>query len=369
MTKKRIGIVLQGSRQWSGGIEYTRNLLSALRLQDGDAVELHLFTRGEVGPDLLKDLSQKADFVHACPSKWKFFTSVRKLKIDFLFPYYRTKRFMPKLAGAAWIPDFQHVHLPEFFSESDLRSRQKTFDLLANLGNTVILSSRSAETDFHQQYPANKNQTRVMHFHTLANPQQLAGNPSQVQATYHLPDRYFIVCNQFWAHKNHLLVLRSLKQLADRNIRPIVAMTGHPYDSRRQGFIDEFLAEIAQLGLHEQVRLLGLIPRTDQMHLIRRSIAVIQPSAFEGWSTVVEDSRCLGKRLILSDIAVHKEQNPPYVEYFQNGSVEDLATKMERGWAEYPVGPDVTAERKAAIQNQEDMRKFGARFLEIASEV
>ena len=38
------------------------------------------------------------------------------------------------------------------------------------------------------------------------------------------------------------------------------------------------------------------------------SLAIVQPSLFEGWSTVVEDAKALNKLLIVSNIEVHKEQ-------------------------------------------------------------
>ena len=59
-----------------------------------------------------------------------------------------------------------------------------------------------------------------------------------------------------------------------------------------------------------QVYLLGLIPRNDQIGIFRKAAAVIQPSCFEGWATVVEDSRAIGNPIFISDIPVHREQAP-----------------------------------------------------------
>jgi len=43
---------------------------------------------------------------------------------------------------------------------------------------------------------------------------------------------------------------------------------------------------------------------------------VIQPSLFEGWSTVIEDARALGRPVIASDIPVHREQLGDTARYF-----------------------------------------------------
>jgi glycosyltransferase involved in cell wall biosynthesis len=55
-------------------------------------------------------------------------------------------------------------------------------------------------------------------------------------------------------------------------------------------------------------RVLGVIPRQDMMVLLAHSGGVLNPSRFEGWSTTVEEAKALGKALMLSDIAVHREQ-------------------------------------------------------------
>ncbi len=44
------------------------------------------------------------------------------------------------------------------------------------------------------------------------------------------------------------------------------------------------------------------------MALLRGAAAVLQPSRFEGWSTIIEDAKSLGKPIVASDIAVHREQ-------------------------------------------------------------
>ena len=54
-------------------------------------------------------------------------------------------------------------------------------------------------------------------------------------------------------------------------------------------------------------------------------IAVVNPSLFEGWSSTVEEAKSMGKRIILSDIPTHREQNPPCGYYFNPGDSASLA--------------------------------------------
>jgi len=85
---------------------------------------------------------------------------------------------------------------------------------------------------------------------------------------------------------------------------------------------------VAENHLQNNCLFLGFIDRKEQLLLMKESIAVIQPSLFEGWSTVVEDAKCLGKFLLLSELRVHKEQVQKNAAFFDPLNVEQLAALM-----------------------------------------
>ena len=61
---------------------------------------------------------------------------------------------------------------------------------------------------------------------------------------------------------------------------------------------------------------------------MRHCCAIIQPSLFEGWSTVVEDARALGRPIIASDIPVHREQLGKDATFFSPHDVKSLAAAI-----------------------------------------
>jgi hypothetical protein len=85
--------------------------------------------------------------------------------------------------------------------------------------------------------------------------------------------------------------------------------------------------------------------------------AVIQPSLFEGWSTVVEDAKALNKWVILSDIAVHREQLSINVDFFNPKDSIALSKLIEL---------HIANERKVAkLDYHFQLKKFGKGFLEM----
>jgi hypothetical protein len=93
---------------------------------------------------------------------------------------------------------------------------------------------------------------------------------------------------------------------------------------------------------------------------------LIQPSLFEGWSTVIEEARCMGKPMILSDFPVHLEQNPPKSKYFEKMSSKSLAPIMAEYWQKFSPGPDLELESIAREINKEEVQTFAYEFLNIA---
>ena len=99
-----------------------------------------------------------------------------------------------------------------------------------------------------------------------------------------------------------------------RNIK--IVFTGRYNDERNKIYVDELKAFIAKHQLEKNILLTGFISRSEQVNLMKHAKAIIQPSFFEGWSTVVEDAKALNKFLVVSDIQVNREQIKNDVLFF-----------------------------------------------------
>ncbi|MBD1873999.1 glycosyltransferase [Nodosilinea sp. FACHB-131] len=387
----KICLIMQGGRGWIGGSEYIKNIVLALgslpseirstfeltllcdeKLEDEIASQIYLYlsktyTQADLQPinlsnRILWKISRSLIKI-SDPRLESFFD---KEQIDFVYPYFNRTTRKRSYRSAAWVYDFQHKYLPQFFTSEILEYRDKLFTDIAQYAPSIVLSSKTAETDLHKFFPETIDRTTVLSFKTFPRSEWYLGDPLQAQKKYYLPDKFFIISNQFWQHKNHLVVFEALKFLREKSIYPVVVCTGHIHDFRQPAYSDTILQTIHTWGLAQQVFLLGLIPKTDQVQLMRRALAVIQPSLFEGWSTLVEDARCLGKHLILSDLPVNQEQNPPYSVSFRRDSAEHLATFLAEYWENLTPGPILEDEGMARANSLREIRIFGEAFLKIA---
>jgi len=269
-----------------------------------------------------------------------------------------------------WIPDFQHLHLPQFFGPQDLQQRNTTFRRLAEKATVVMLSSQVAGDDFAQFAPDHAGKARVIPFPSLLAFDELNEDPTATRNKFNLPEKFALVANQFWAHKNHALIVQALASLKSTGVRVPVVMTGLPSDHRdpaNKNF-SALLQAIAAAGLNDQITILGLVPYNDLVNLMRTAALIIQPSRFEGWSTVVQDAVALGRPLLCSDIAVHREQVPRALGFFPTERADVLAELLETNWNKLTPGPNLPLEHDSLAAERDFSARHGHSLLKLCAE-
>ena len=237
------------------------------------------------------------------------------------------------LPAIIWIPDFQHLHLPEFFSTEEIHQRNIEYHNIVRQSKIVILSSRDAQNDFATFEPSCLARSRVLNFVSALGSPEKEPSETQLMTKYQIDRPYFYLPNQFWMHKNHKVVIEALAALRARGEPMLVIATGLLQDYRVPGHASEVIGLAANLGVADDFRPLGVVPYADVLALYRHCLAIINPSLFEGWSSSVEEGKSMGKIVLLSDIPVHREQAPERGIYFPPHDVKTLADSMHEAAA------------------------------------
>jgi glycosyltransferase involved in cell wall biosynthesis len=368
---------------WLGGVLYIQNLIRAIAQLPKHETEhiklsLALFKANAKLSEPVQDLVSQVyagdvfqyTYLKACKLLAEYipFIPLRTLNprsYDFVYPDLLGARSAYK--WGAWVCDLQHLHLPHLFSQKQLDSRNAELQRMANNAPVIVLSSEMAHADFCDRYPQAKDRTMVMHFASFVDSQWFEPDPQLSQIKYELPDHFFLVSNQFWKHKDHAVVIEALAILNQKKIFSTVVCTGTLSDYRNPDYFNQLLSRIDQLDIKKQFIILGAIPRIDQIQLMRRCLAVIQPSLFEGWSSVIEDARSLGKPVIASDFPVHLEQNSPNSYFFKRSNPEALAESISQAFPTLEIGVNLQLEALARKDNKERVNAYGRRFLEIVN--
>lgn len=381
----RVAFTLIGGGKGTGGYNYLLNLLKVLRLHEPERLTPVLLLGTDVSsdesaafesvagveivrtPSLDRSRRQRALARALLLGADRPFRAVlHEQRIDVVF---ESAQFFGWRLGCpviAWIPDFQHRHLKHMFTTRGYWRRELGFQAQIGAGRRIMLSSEDARQDCEHFYPATAGRTRAVRF---AVPPGDAPSLSQARAVaerYGLPRDFLFMPNQLSKHKNHLLVLDALALLRDRGQTAVVVSSGKQLDERHPDHFAAVQARQRELGLTSEFRLLGLIPYVDLAALMRASVALLNPSLFEGWSTPVEEARALGVPLLLSDLRVHHEQAGESATYFERHSAASLADAI----ASMRVLSDDEREQRLAHARtavRERVRRFAAEFADWAA--
>lgn len=344
----RVAFTLIGGKDWTGGYNYLLNLLTVLGKHQQDRITPVLFVGDACGVDdiaafagipsvelVTTPLLNASRHIHSLAHTILLGCDIplrrlfRERSIDVVFESAQFFGWRLGIPAIAWIPDFQHKVLPHLFPRNSRWKREIGFRAQVAGGRTIMLSSDDARYACEHYYPSTRGRTRTVHFAVPPGAETAYTEARAVADTYGLPEQFFFMPNQFWRHKNHGLVLDALSIIQQRGRQVVVAASGKQVDPRAPDYFPAFRARLAQTGMADSFRLLGMIPYPHLVLLMRACTALLNPSQFEGWSTTVEEARSMGTPMLLSDLEVHREQMGNDAQYFERHCAQSLAAALE----------------------------------------
>jgi glycosyltransferase involved in cell wall biosynthesis len=385
--RKKIGLLFFYSDNWIGGSYYIINLVQALnQLEDNKKPHLVIFIDTKEEFDKLveatnypylsykivknahnfEEFSALQNFLNKVYYKFfkKFYfdNKLNPNEVSVCFPNPTSHFFedLKKNQRLFWIPDFQEVHLPQFFEKEALEFRYRQHENVATQEEHIIFSSQDAKKDFYSLFPNSSIQSNVLNF-AVTHPKYEHLSINELVEKYKLPQNYFFAPNQFWKHKNQTVILEAVKVAKQNGVSITVAFSGKMHDYRNTDYTESLINFVKENQLEENIFFLGFIDRSEQLKLMKEAIAIIQPSLFEGWSTVVEDTKAMNQYIILSDLPVHKEQMKTNVSFFSSQNPNELSELLQK-----------YATEKPSIEKQNYQSKvieFGENFLQLIDEM
>lgn len=348
--RKRIGLIFEVTPSWMGGTYYVLNIINALNtLPDAEKPEIILIVKKKEDFNFAKDqstypylkisiLKTKIPFlirainkVSRIVFKNNIFNTIPKFRedVDAVYPLQFPTQLNTKQKKIFWKPDFQEKFLPHLFSDDLLLSRDKTVKQVLSTKDILVLSSDDAKNALEKFYPESISTDKRIYKFTVTIPDTSNLVKEEIFKKFGIDRPFFYCANQFWIHKNHRVLFEAFKKIKSKIPEILLICSGGTSDFRNPNYFSELQDYIKKEELEENIKILGLIDRQEQLCLIQNCEAIIQPSLFEGWSTSVEEAKAMNKFLILSDLPLHKEQAPLNSIFFERNNPDDLAEKIE----------------------------------------
>jgi hypothetical protein len=280
-----------------------------------------------------------------------------ELSLDAVYMTMRLPSPRPHCALIGYVPDYQHRHLPHLFTGKELKLRDKVSSKLIAESDAMVMNARAAAQDMCRFTTGPLPLLHALPFAPNLNPDWLRDRPELI-AAYEITGPYFIVCNQFWIHKDHRTAFRAMAEIAKRRPDVTLICTGSTSDYRDSTYFGKLGADTAKLGLGSRLRFLGHIPKRDQIELLKRAVALIQPTLFEGGpgGGSTYEAVALGQRVLLSDIPVNQEADDGDIRFFPQGNHIALAALM---LAALDEAPTLINPAEMIAKSEERLRRYG----------
>ena len=262
-----------------------------------------------------------------------YIDALQRINADVVLPAISSLGTGFPISWLGYIFDFQHKYYPDYFTAKECLDRDIRFATMLRDSKAIIVNAKSVENDIDKFFPYHNCKVFELPFSAAAVSNWLDEIDPARLLKYHLPPRYFIISNQFWIHKSHITAFQALSQLAKAKVFSDIHIvcTGKMEDNRFPEHIKNIQRQLDTLGIRDRVHFLGHIPKIDQIAIMKNSLAVLQPTLFEGGpgGGSVYDAVSLGVPAIISDIPINLEiKNEDNIFYFNAGSPDSLAEKI-----------------------------------------
>ncbi len=382
MRSIKVGILGSNFIDWAGGRDFLRNTIDTLLVNEDLQLRVVLILPIKGGKAMVHSLARTAKHIILGRNRQNFGLPVIKDSIlgsdgknvevleidrgeralqracisegiDILIPVANPLDKSFPIPWVGWIADFQHKHNPTLFSRKEIAFRDQHFSNMLERAPTVIVNSKTVANEIAGFYRGSS-----VIFSMPFNP----GIPSnkitseqEVRRKYSIDGAFILCSNQFWLHKDHPTLFEAFAQLNKTISNLQLVCTGDVWDPRDKSYGQKIFQLIESLKISSKTKILGLIPKQDQLGLMRCCEAVVQPSTSEGGpgGGAVFDALGLGVRCVISDIDVNQEIEDDLVHFFRVSNPTSLKEKI---LAVIETPKLIVSEEKILEQNQHRRR-------------
>ena len=243
-----------------------------------------------------------------------------------LMYFYTPETYKIDLPYIATVWDLNHNDIPaypEVSRHGKFEQRQNHYNKLLPNATRILVGNNVGKRDICTYYPVDERKVRTVPMFTPQDIFNIEPDEGILEKHKLAKNKFIYYPAHFWGHKNHIRILKALKELRDRGIELICVFSGV---GTRMSFVK---SKVKELGLEKQVVFAGFVTREEVSALYKNALCLTYASVFGPDNIPPLEALALGCPVIISDIDGHKEQLGDTVEYFETFNHVDLANKIE----------------------------------------
>jgi len=300
--KLNVAVFISSGLDSGGGYQYEHMVLNLLKKYHSvKDININFYASSYEILDDYKDLNIGINVIkennlqklHSlCLSNIFFYTFFKKIGLGLSFlekklladdidlVYFLSPNF--KSHGLTNIPyiftlwDLGHLDVMEFPEVSnDRRFELREFNYKKSLKKAikVIVESDHGKNYAVKSYNLNEKRVEVLRF--LPNIRKIeSSHPLDIKKKYKLKNNYIFYPAQFWAHKNHVYILKAIKILREKNHIDIDVV----FSGSDKGNLNYILEKAKKLKVDDLIHYVGFVSDNEIPSLYKQSIALVMPT-------------------------------------------------------------------------------------------
>lgn len=348
--KKDIGLFLSTEPKFGGVYQYSLSIINALDTLDDDKYNIHCFAFDlewfPFVPDGFEKVVIKKYFFEKIlgfvlrklfffPAGWRlsgrFSSAVRVIDASdcdvVIYPAQDSVAYQTNTKSMATIHDLMHRYEPHFeeYQGREVANRDMHYSSMCKYADLILVDSIVGRQHVLESYPVRVNKVKILPF--VPPYYLLDSRLVDVRKKYDLPERYVFYPAQFWEHKNHINLLVALKLLKDGGQIVNLVLVG----SKKNNY-SNVKAKIDELGLSNNVFILGYVSNEDIYSLYKSAIAMVFVSLIGPTNIPPMEALITGCPLICSNAYAMPEQVGESSLLVDPKDPVDIASKINLVW-------------------------------------
>lgn len=271
--KLNIGVFLNSSISSGGGFQYERIVTNLL--QSFNSVHnIYCFTLSQ---EIIDQYAKENISVFLVNSEQNL---IENYKIDlfyFLSPHPLSTKLV-KIPYILTVWDLCHRdfnEFPEVRENLEFERRENFYASHAmNKAIAIIVESELGKKNLINRYGIDDNRIHVLK--QLPRQHQSDIKDINIKEKYQIPGHYIFYPAQFWAHKNHIYILKALKYLKERHDIVLFAV----FSGNNYGNLQYIVDKAVEFEIISQIRYIGFVDDDEVPSLYKQSIGLVMPTYF-----------------------------------------------------------------------------------------
>jgi glycosyltransferase involved in cell wall biosynthesis len=213
----------------------------------------------------------------------------------------------------------------EEYQGQECAKRDVHYSSICKYADLILVDSLIGKKHVLESYPVEDQKVQILPF---APPfYLLEANLINIRIKYSLPEKFIFYPAQFWAHKNHINLLRAVKHLKDSGEEINLVLVG----AKKNNYFAT-MKKIDQLGLSENVFVLGYVSNEEMYSLYKSAVAMVFVSLIGPTNIPPMEALVTGCPLVCSSVYAMPDQVGDAALLVDPTDPFDMAEKIKLVW-------------------------------------